>query len=499
MSKKLFIKSVSFSYLRQIITLIIGILSLPLTLNYFGTTVYGILVLILGLVGYLNNIAFGIPSAMITLIAKASNQTQKYLILQKSFAILLKIISSILIIFIITVFIDTQWIISLLGNIPPQYIQITKNIFIFFVIATLLKIPLTLYMQFFTGINLVYWSEIYQIMTIFLSFFALLITIYMKLDIYWFIILTLSSQLLINVISMIHVVWQYANWKNNKSFETITNHEILKSGFAFFQVGIAASIVWSTDNLVISHFLSPEYITPYSIAFKIFTYTFLFSAIINGVLGPIYGHAFSQNDWKKIERISSTILKLLPIFGAGVWVFLLFFAKELILLWTHNEMAFGGYLLIFSLGLYGYVLSFVNTYATVLFSLNYAHKILYIAWGEAILNFLFSIILIHLLGLGGVALGTALAAFLSGFIFLPRAIKKLTEENVMYEYDYVKKHFLFLVIPSVLIALLSIQIEHFYLKIILFLVIVAINIVASWKLLTIEDKTILFNLIRRKG
>jgi len=499
MSKKLFIKGISFSYLRQIITLIIGIVSLPLTLDYFGTAVYGILVLILGLVGYLNNIAFGIPSAMITLTAKALNQTQKYLILQKSFTILLKIISSVLIIFIIAILIDTGWIISLLGNIAPQYIQISKNIFIFFVVATLLKIPLTLYMQFFTGINLVYWSEIYQIITMLLTFFSLLITIYIKLDIYWFIILTLGSQLLISIISMIHVIWKYANWKNNKSFETITNHEILKSGFAFFQVGIAASIVWSTDNLVISHFLSPEYVTSYSIAFKIFTYTFLFSAIINGVVGPIYGHAFIQNDWKKIERISSSILKLLPIFGAGVWVFLLFFAKELILLWTHNEMAFGGYLLIFSLGLYGYILSFVNTYATVIFSLNYAHKTLYIAWGEAILNFIFSIILIQLLGLGGVALGTALAAFLTGFIFLPQTIKKLTDENIIYNYSYVKKHFIFLVIPSVLIALLSTGIDYIQLKIIIFLLLVIVNIVVSWKLFTNEDKNILRNLIQRKG
>lgn len=499
MSKKLFLKGISFSYIRQIITLIVGVVSLPLTLNYFGATVYGILVLILGLVGYLNNIAFGIPSAMITLAAKASDQAQQYLILKKSFSILVKLISIVLIVFMSACIINDEWIIALLGNIEPQYIHTTKNIFILFVIVTLLKIPLTLYMQFFTGINLVYWSEIYQILTTIVNFAAIVITVYMELDIYMFVILTLGAQLLVNILSVFHVLWKYSNAKDVNDVTRVTDKDIIKSGFAFFQVGIAASVVWSTDNLVISHFLSPEDVTSYSIAFRIFTYTFLFSAIINGVVGPMYGHAYAQKEWGKIERITSTILKLLPILGAGVWVFLLFFGKELIFLWTNNEKAFGGYLLIFSLGLYGYILSFVNTYATVIFSLNHSNKILKIVWLEAILNIVFSITLIKFLGIGGVALGTALASFFSAFLFLPGAVAKLTEQKIVYKYSYVKKHFIILVLPSVLMALYSMQIDNLVLKIFIFLIIAFINIFVSWKLFTLDDKKLLIDFIRRKG
>ena len=78
MSKSLILKGLSFSYLRQIITLAIGIASVPLMLNYFGATLFGIWALILGLAGYLNNISFGIPSAMSTLVAKTANKNIKY-------------------------------------------------------------------------------------------------------------------------------------------------------------------------------------------------------------------------------------------------------------------------------------------------------------------------------------------------------------------------------------------------------------------------------------
>jgi len=499
MSKTLFFKSVSFGYLRQIITLVIGVVSLPLTLNYFGSALYGILVLVLGLAGYLNNIAFGIPSAMITLVAKTSDLHQKYLILKKSFYILVTIVSILLGIFLIIVTMQDDWIISILGNIDVQYIQIAKNIFIVFVIVALVKIPLALYVQFFIGLNLVYISEIYQIFTMILSLIVILFTLYMKLDIYMFVVLTLCAQLIVNLSSMIHVLCKYTDVRNNLlDISEVSNSQIVKSGFAFFQVGIAASIVWSTDNLVISHFLSPEYVTSYSIAFKIFTYMFLFSAIINGVISPIYGNAYAQQDWNKIKRISSMILKILPILGAGVWIFLIFFSKELIYLWTHNEEAFGGYLLVFSLGLYGYVLSFVNTYATLISSLNYAGKTLNVAWLEAFLNLIFSIFLIHFLGIGGVALGTALASFFSAFLLLPKAIKILTHEKIIYEYSYVKKHFIFLVIPSLCVAFFSIYCEILVLKIVLFCFVVMINLYLSWKLLTLEEQNMLLNLVKRE-
>lgn len=498
MSKKRFLKGISYSYLRQITTLITGIISLPLLLNYFGNTNYGIWTLVLGLTGYINTVSFGIPSAMITLVAKSSNLNEKYRILRKSFYILFVLSAIFLALFIFALYFNNDWIISFLGNIDIELISMTKNMFILFVIFTLIKLPLNLYMQFFTGMNTIYISEIYQILTALINFFSVLVAIFFNIEIFNFVILWLTGQLLLNIIAVFHVLIKFSYLKNEvDDVSNISNSVILKSGFAFFQVGIAATIVWSTDNLIISHFMSPEFVTPYSIAFKIFTYIFIFSAIINGVIGPMYGNAYAKNDWESIRKYTTLIHKLLPILGALVWIFLIFFAKEIIVLWTGNKDAFGGYLLIFSLGLYGYVLSYVNTYATLLFSLNHAKDTLKIAWSEAILNLILSIILIKIFGIGGVAFATAMASFIACFMFFPRLVKRLTKGEVIYDFNYVKKHFIFLVIPFILLSILIIDL-NFILKIIIFILILLIYILVSWKLLSENDKLVFFSFVKRK-
>ncbi|MGJ0334209.1 oligosaccharide flippase family protein [Aliarcobacter cryaerophilus] len=497
MSKKLFFKGVSYSYIRQIITLITGIVSLPLLLNYFGTINYGIWILIVGLAGYINSISFGIPSAMTTLVAKTSNLNEKYQILKKSFYLLGIISFVFLSFFIFVLYFNDTWIIYLLGNIDEEFIPLTKNMFILFVIFTLIKLPLNLYMQFFTGMNIIYISEVYQIATVIIGFVTVLIVVYLDLGILIFVLLWLVGQVIVNVISVLHVFIKY-NYLNieEKSLQSVNYNDIIKSGFAFFQVGIAASLVWSTDNLVISHFLSPELVTPYSIAFKIFTYIFIFSAIINGVIGPMYGNAYANNDWDSIRKFTSTIHKLLPIIGAYVWISLIFFAKEVIILWTGKEEAFGGYLLVFSLGLYGYALSYVNTYATLVYSLNFANKTLNIAWSEAIINLLLSIVFIKFLGIGGVALGTALSALFISLI-LPSIIKKITKDEIIYDFKYTKKHFLLLVFPLILLALYSINFSINE-KIIIFIIISIAYGLFSWKLLLEEDRKILMNIIKKR-
>jgi len=499
MSKTVFFKSVSISYLRQIVTLVTGIISVPLMLNYFGAALFGIWVLILGLAGYLNSISFGIPSAMSTLVAKTLRFDQKYSILKKSIFLLSVIVFLMLVIFLLAISVNDVWIIALLGNISDKYQEVTKKVFILFVVVTLLKIPLNTYIQFFVGMNLVYVSEVYQLLNMLLSFLVLILTLYLRLDFYTFTILTLICQALLGVIAAIHVIvkFRYLKTTDNHSNNVLTK-TILQSGFAFFQVGVAASLVWSTDNLVINHFLSPEFVTPYTIAFKIFTYIFIFSAIINGVIGPMYGNAYAENNFEKIRVYASAILKFLSVIGGFVWFSLMFFAKDVIILWAGNEQAFGGYLLIFSLGLYGFILSFVNTYSTIILSLNYANKTLWIAWSEAVLNLIMSIIFIQYLGIGGVALGTALASFCTGFLFLPQAIKKLTDGKVYFEYRFFKKHFLFLVTPAVALSILTIFISVFLIKCVLFLLLFIVYFYSAWKFLHEEDRNIILAILQRR-
>lgn len=489
MQKIVFLKGVSYSYLRQLVTLIVGVISLPLLLNYMGSNVYGIWVLILSLTAYLSNVSFGIPSVMVTLVAKEPDPKQKYVILEKSFRVLVAITVMVLVIFILTISYSADWIILLLGNVEGDLIDITKRIFILLVIVSLIKLPLNLYMQFFRGMNMVYISEVYTLFTVLSDFIAILVAVYFQLDIFMFVALMLLGQLSLNIIVVVHVLIKFSYLRSEESCgREITKKRVLKIGFYFFQMGVLASVVGATDNLIINHYLSPEYVASYSIAFKIFLYFTMFTIIINGVLGPSYGNAYAEGDWGAIQKTLSLTIKLLPVFSGLVWFFLLFYAKDIIEIWLGNSDIFGGYLLIFSLGLYSYILAYATSYATLIYSFNIAHKALKIFWLEALLNLVLSLLLIQYLGIAGVALATALAAFFSVFIFLPTIINKSIEYKLLFPYDYSIKHFFSLVVPSVGASVASIFIDDIYTKHLLFTLVFFVYLFGTWKMLAKENR-----------
>jgi len=60
-----------------------------------------------------------------------------------------------------------------------------------------------------------------------------------------------------------------------ESFSLDTEYRtIFITGIRFFFVGIASTIVWNTDTLVISNFINLQSVAPYFITFKLFSVIF---------------------------------------------------------------------------------------------------------------------------------------------------------------------------------------------------------------------------------
>ena len=499
MSKRLVIKGVSFTYLSQFVTLLYGIISLPLLLQHFGTSLYGLWVLIFTLVSYLNNLSFGVPLAMSAIVAKTANQNEKYQVLKKSVFTLLCMAVFVLVAFLLATYFHSNWIISFLGRVPSQDALLAKEVFTALLLITLIKMPFNLYSQFFTGMNLVYMTQVYTTLTAMINLLTVLLVVFLHLDMLWFAVLIMSGQFCISFISFLHVLLKFAYLKRAACADKpVKSSLIFKSSCAFFQVGVAATLVWSTDNLVISHFISAAAVTPYAVAFKIFSYLFLTFAMINTVVAPLYGNAFADKNLPRANYIFSNILNLLPILAGFLWIGFIFFAQEAIHLWTHNPAAFGGYFLIFSLGFSGYLSTYISIYAGLVQGMNWASKTLKVTWAEGILNPLLSIAFVIPFGVGGVAFGNAIATLVTGFLFLPRYIKKLSQGEIICRFGFLAKHFGFLVLPCLGLSLLSIYLASQWLKIICFVPIGILYFFISWKLLDEPSRLVAKKLIKRE-
>jgi O-antigen/teichoic acid export membrane protein len=492
-------RGISLGYLTQLVSIIVGLISVPMMLHYFDKEQYGIWTLITGVVGYLALTNFGIPTAASVLIAKLTNNYEKYLILIKSFQLLVIVTAVVVVLVTLLVLIFPGWV-GLLGNISAVNVEPAKLAILVMGGGVLLRTSLSIALSAFSGFQRVDIVKLYELMAVLVTFSALCWTIYSKEDLVYLAWVTSGSSVILSVISFIHFCFRYRSISNNRNFEkeNISSRVIVSSSFSFFQIGAAATLVWSTDNLIISNMLNVESVAPYAIAFRLFSMGFILFTLINGLLIPLYGSAVAKNEWVRIQKIYDLQMSVLPIIAGAVWIGGIILSKEIIQLWTGRADMFGGYLLVFALGGYGFILAFVNINSGVMTAMNFSSNMARVAWLEAFLNIIFSLALVKMLGIGGAALGTMFAALLCPFILLPKYLSTLSEARLRFNFKKSIRQFYFTVLPCVTASMLCIYfVNDAIYKLIFALVVLLFYSFISWKLLPNDARLFVLQLGKR--
>ena len=450
MSKiSIFVKGAIGSLSSQIFTVVLSIVSVPIALNYLGSFQYGIWVVISSIILYLALSQFGLSTSSSVLIAKTAVRADQGLIFKRTFSLLTYF--SLLSLFILGVlsFFSESWG-KVFGEISRFSRHDAVSATIIMVAFYILRIPAIAFTSTFFGLQEVYLERIYVVVVpAFLSFLALLITIFLGGHLLMLATLTGSAQLLASIVSGIHFSMRHGDMLSIKKNVTANNDltkDLLSSGSRIFFIGLASMVVWSTDSLVISYFLGPELVTSYAVTFKLYAAAFAMLSIGNSVLMPMFGSAFGRGEWSWIREVYQNSLPLMVVLGGLVWVGGILFSKPIILLFIGLQ-GYGGPLVVFALGGYGYILSSINLTAHLLSGINATRFMLWIAIAEATLNLALSIIFIRWWGVGGVALGTFMSALLTVYWLLPLDLKKQTFSNVKLAWRPVLNHFFFAVLP----------------------------------------------------
>lgn len=109
---------------------------------------------------------------------------------------------------------------------------------------------------------------------------------------------------------------------------------VFSSGGQFFLIQIASLIVFNSDNLVISHFLSPAQVTPYSVTWRLVTYASAVQILSFQALWPAYAEAWTRGDMDWI-RASYTRVRWVTAGTLGIaCVVLVPFGRPIIRIWA---------------------------------------------------------------------------------------------------------------------------------------------------------------------
>jgi O-antigen/teichoic acid export membrane protein len=188
----------------------------------------------------------------------------------------------------------------------------------------------------------------------------------------------------------------------------------------FFVIQVAGLVLFQTDNLIIAHYLGAAAVTPYSVTWRLFTYTALFQILAGPAYWPAYAEAFARGDRVWVRRrfkvnlritIGSTLLLVLP---------LVFFGRSIIKRWAGSAAVPPGALLLW-MGMWSLIYSAMNSQSCLLSGSGRVKVQMIYSAVAAVVNLILTIVLVQRMGLVGVIMGTVGAYLIC--IVVPQSIE----------------------------------------------------------------------------
>ena len=458
-NKKNYIFTLFSGFGGVIFSIVLNLLTIPISLNYWKQDRYGIWVLLTSILLYLGMTNLGLNTSASVLMAKNPKIRDKMKILKRSLVILLFSVGTILTAFVVLNLITKDWI-NIIGKIPTNLFGETFYACVVLVIFYLLSLPFSLLSAVYTGFQKAYIENVFSIVLNIVNFLVLLIVIFLKGNLITYAFLWGISLVLFNLTKYLFFYFSIYQKLSKEEFHEndFSNSDtkyktIFVTGIRFFLVGIASTIVWNTDIFVISNFISLQAVTPYFITFKLFSVIFSVIFQISGSIMPLLAKEYGTNNWDWINKIYSSILVIFSVIGGATWIGGILFFKDFITLWT-GAANYAGLFTVIAFGGYAYLLSMVTLNSGIVNTFNYTSISPFLAWGEALIKITFSILMVKVWGIAGVAVGTFLGSFLIPTWILPIWIRKRSSGKLFYDFAFIKKQFILVILPCLIISIL---------------------------------------------
>ncbi len=190
-----------------------------------------------------------------------------------------------------------------------------------------------------------------------------------------------------------------------------TSRELFTSGSSFFLIQVAAVVVFSSDNVVVSHYLGAAEVTPYSVTWRLVGLAAILQSLIFPALWPAYAEAYARRDHEWIRRTFSLTLKGTTALNLCCVATLLLCGRPLIRVWA-GEAAVPAHSLLLAMGVWALISGFMSVESCLLAALNRIREQAWLSIIAAAVNIGLSIVLVRRIGSVGVIGGTILSYLL---------------------------------------------------------------------------------------
>lgn len=192
---------------------------------------------------------------------------------------------------------------------------------------------------------------------------------------------------------------------------------------AFFLTTVAGTLRLSVDSIVILAVLGATSVTQYQPTVRLFIVGLGVVPLVFVSLWPGFAESAARDDFEWVARAFRVSSLCVLSVGVTIAAAMTTLGKDLIFRWT-GPSGYAGSRVLFVLAAWFLVMTWVQIATHVVISLGGAKSVMRWGLAEGVLNIGLSIVLGHIVGLVGIALGSLIAVFLLGL--LPMTIELRT-------------------------------------------------------------------------
>ena len=399
------------------ITLLTSLISIPLTYRYLGAQRYGIWMVLTSIMGVMTFADLGIGNGLVNAISDAHGKDDHELArrhLTSALALLLSI-AAVLGAIGITLYPFIPW--TRVFNIEsPQIAAEGARAFLVLFLWFVANIPLGIVARVQAGLQEAYWSQALGTCGSVLSLASLVIVVI----IHGSLPLLVFASIFGTILGIFANAWLLFRrhrclFPRPRAFEAASARLILKLGLMFFALQIAASLGYSSDNIVIAQVLGAAAVSVYAVPQKLFSVVFILMAIGLGPMWPAYGEALARGDTEWVRKTFWTSLRWTMLTVGPACALMVLIGPEIVRLIMGKTLHIP-FSIFVVLGLWATVAAPSNVMSVLLngASVLKAQTVVALIAGSA--NLALSIFLTHRFGIIGVCLGSILSQL---FITIP--------------------------------------------------------------------------------
>lgn len=409
-------KNVISSFFFKGSEIILSFLLLPITLSYINNSLYGIWLIISSITSWVGFFDIGLTNGLRNKLAEALAKNDKPLAktyISTTYAILIIISLTIFLLFLlVNPFLNWTKVLNTEANMQKQLSTLMFIVFGFFCMRFVLKLITTILVaNQKPAINnfVTFASKL-------LSFIFIIILTkttegsLIKLGF----VFSFTPVLVLAISSIFFYSKDYREFiPSLKKVDFKYTKKLMNLGLRFFIIQIAAIILFTTDNMIITQLFGPSEVTVYNVAHKYFNIVLMTFTIILSPFWSSVTEAYHKND---IKWIKNSIIKLNKIWLIFVFItiFMLLFSSWIYKVWLSDRIQVP-FMLSFLWAVYVLMQTYVSIYVNFINGVGKIQLQLYTSLFSIIMNVPLSVLFAKYMhfGVQGVIMGTMVSTLIS--------------------------------------------------------------------------------------